>query len=543
MQNLSIKITAFILYSLLIAIINSCGSSQQITSGVSIVPLKEGYDFAKKQNITVLILPSGRENLDRTYSRVLQIDLQSRGYNITDANKYLSDNSDEVGKGNFRQIADSLSTKKYLPPCNIIVIARLAWDRIYLENQDFRERQTDEEINPDGNTFTYILSSYLVFFDMDYQDPILSFAAIDTSHLYSENEGKLLIYSEHPWMTAARQLARELKEIPICQVVNANKAVYQFDVELWVDQSYRNAFPDTWKDRLNLRFLFANDILRSQFDIELILKGFKEWDSEFESTLKGTLNKLAGESAANLNLFRVGITLDKNLKKNWSSRTAIGYAYPLGEFAVITAQPSFPEVGKYWNPIEEAITIVHEVGHLLGAIHVPDVNSVMYPFAGFFSYEFDEINKKIIESTRKKFFNVEKKQRIQNYNQELIKMRFESEKNSFPLLPAISNTIINILPGELQNISEPEKLYSFLTELVADSILVIASIGYIAFKLNNYELAKKLFLVAVEAEPDFAEAHWYLAEIYWKIGKESRAREHRKKANVYRKYWVIDNSL
>lgn len=87
-------------------------------------------------------------------------------------------------------------------------------------------------------------------------------------------------------MVIAKQLSRELEDIPICSIVDNKKATNLYKVSFWVDKSYRDEFPDTWMDRLKLRTLYANDILRSQLDIELSQLEFVEWNSNFDRDLK-----------------------------------------------------------------------------------------------------------------------------------------------------------------------------------------------------------------------------------------------------------------
>ena len=99
--------------------------------------------------------------------------------------------------------------------------------------------------------------------------------------------------------------------------------------------------------------------MREQLGIELVISEIKEWDSRFESSLDYTLSKLYMGAAPKPNMLRIGITLDKRLKINWTDRSTIGLAVPLGVDAIISAQPTFPGLG-IWNPLEEAMTLVHE---------------------------------------------------------------------------------------------------------------------------------------------------------------------------------------
>lgn len=526
-------------------LLDSC-SSLHPGSGASsnqypCIKLIEGYGFSNKKSITIYVIPSGRDKLDETYLRVLQMDLQSRGYKTINANKHLFANSDIILANSFRQIKDSLLAKKYLPLSDVIIIARPIWERVYLDPDYLGKVFGDRKRKFNKHMFVRKLSSYVAFFDPKLHRPIMSFSAIDTTRLYSKLENENQIFPEYPWMIAARQLTKGLKEIPICEIVNLPLKAEQFLVKLWVDKSYREYFPDTWKDRLMLRILFANDILRSQFNIELIVSEFKEWDSRFETKLDSILLKLKNETTSNLDEIQIGITLDNTLKTNWLDKSKIGLAFLLGEHAVITGQPSFPEVGDYWNPIEEAITLVHEFGHLLGAIHVTDESSIMYPTSGFLSYEFDDANEKIIEATKDNFFNDNKKQRVQNYIQKLITIRNTSGENSILILPAITSVVNNLDPQDSLNYNEYERLDSLLSKVINDSVYKLALLGYIEYNFHHYKQAKIYFEKVIESYPDFSEVHWYLSKVYQKMRNKRKSDKHRNIAKRNKNLLLLDD--
>jgi hypothetical protein len=367
-------------------------------SAVSNVDLEPGYDFASNHIITLYTIPSGHSRLDNTFSRVLHIDLQSRGYKIVNANKIVESNLDSIKSKKHREVADILSKKVYMPASDLIIIAKPKWDSTIFMSQ-LSERQIEN-----WHLFSYrgkdilTLESDVAFFDPRLREPIKSFNATDTTHIFVEEEEELLYYFERPWMIVARQLTNNLEDIPICSVVSTFPSKTKIPVSLWVDISYREAFPHSWKDRLARRFLFANDILCPQFGIELVITGYKEWNTVFENSLKHKLEKLQKEETLNIEEIRIGITLNKKLKTNWTDKSNIGLAELDGRNAVITGQPSFPGLG-FWNPLEEALTIVHECGHILGAIHVEDTESIMYPNSGEFAFDFDNFNRRVIKES------------------------------------------------------------------------------------------------------------------------------------------------
>lgn len=529
-----ILMTKLSLVIILIIYFISCSSS------LSNIELKKEYGFAGKKSIITYVIPTGNIERDESYIHVLFLDLQARGYNVIDANNLLIENSDKITSTNHRIIADSLQSKKYLPNTDVYVIAQPAWDSAFVLTYYSESSTRDWLFYAFNGMFVPTLTSQVAFFDRSINEPIKSYSATDTTYVYSEDENKNLFYSEDPWMVVAKQLTREFLDIPICTIENLTPAPHKFKVNLWVDKSYREAFPNTWKERLKLRVLYANDILRSQFNIELIISELIEWDSRFQMTLDKTLQKLYQTSVSKTKSLQIGITLDKNLKRNWFDRANIGFAYLLGNTAVITAQPSFPSVGQFWNPIEEAITIAHEVGHILGAIHTPEESSIMFPTSGSLSYEFDDVNRRLIESTKANFFAEDEKVILQNYTRELIAIKDFPSPNSNPILVPMANGLIQKYFKNYQGIDEPEEIYSSLSKIIPDSIYSLAVLGYIELNFEHYEKAKNIFINVLEIEPKFAEVHWYLSKVYRKMGDKLKSDEHRKLANPYKNLWILD---
>jgi tetratricopeptide (TPR) repeat protein len=534
-KNVSFSIS-LIVALLIPLLLEGCSSS------LPNIELKKGYGFQNKKSVSIYVIPTGSTVLDKTYSRVIYLDLQARGYKVIDANRLLEKHSDELNIINHRQIADSLQSKKYLPVTDVYFIAQAMWDSAYVLTY-YSEKITRAQVFYSfKGMFVPTLTSHVAFFDRSIREPIKSYSSIDTTYIYSEDDNSQLLYPEFPWMVVAKQLSRELKDIPICSTVNTSPDVNKFKISLWVDNSYREAFKDTWKDRLRLRILYANDILRPQFNIELIIAEFIEWDSQFQQTLDKTLEKLYHMKASDAKSLQIGITLNKKLKRNWNDRSNIGLAYLLGDDAVITAQPSFPSVGQFWNPIEEAITLVHELGHILGAIHVPNESSIMYPNSGSLSYEFDDVNRRLIESTKAHFFSEDEKELLQNYTQELVKIKDMPSLNSNPILLPISSSIIRKYSEKSHITDDPSEVYSYVSNVIPDSVYSLAVIGYIELKLKNYEEAKNTFIKVLELDPDFAEVHWYLSIVYSKLKDRTQADIHRQAAKPYKKLWVLDDA-
>ncbi|MEE9281421.1 MAG: hypothetical protein V3V67_14705 [Myxococcota bacterium] len=79
----------------------------------------------------------------------------------------------------------------------------------------------------------------------------------------------------------------------------------------------------------------------------------------------------------------------------WRPDMRYGIADPFGSHAV---------VGCTSAGAIRAVTAIHEIGHLLGAVHVQDRSSVMHTVAEFDGRFFDPLNRKILHSSRMRPF-------------------------------------------------------------------------------------------------------------------------------------------
>ena len=513
---------------------NACSSTSQN------VKLNQSYNFSEKQLITSYIIPTGDKERDETYARVLHLDLQARGYKVIDANPILEEHSEKLTGSNHRQIVDTLQSKKYLPLSDLYVVVSAAWDSAYILTYYSEDKYVYWIQYQFSGMNVPTLTSRVSFFDRSIRDPIKSYTTSDTTYILSENNNAQFVYPEYPWIVIAKQLSRELSDIPICSIVDKSRAKIQFKVSFWVDNSYRKEFPNSWMDRLKLRTLYANDILRSQLNIELAQLEFNEWNTGFDRTLENSLEKLYQSTVSNPGALQIAITINKNLKQDWTDKSDLGLAYLLSNDAVITAQPSFPSVGQDWNSIEEAITLVHEIGHMLGAIHVPDVNSIMYPSAGSLKYEFDLVNKKIIDETKSNFLSENQKQRLVSYSTELVQIKDFPSLNSNPILPAISSVVQQINNRSQIITNNSEKTLSTLLTLVPDSATTFAVMGFLEFNDKQYESAINSFTKALEIDPDFAEAQYYLSQVFQKMGSTEDSDKYKNLAKPYSKLWIIE---
>ena len=82
-------------------------------------------------------------------------------------------------------------------------------------------------------------------------------------------------------------------------------------------------------------------------------------------------------------------------QRGWLPDRRYGMADPLGAHAVVGCD----EAGEV-----QGVTVLHELGHLLGAIHVRDQSSVMHAVATFDGRFFDPLNRRILRTSSTRSF-------------------------------------------------------------------------------------------------------------------------------------------
>jgi len=517
---------------LLIYVFYSCSTTRLHKSD-----LKKDYKFEEKNQIGIYTIPSQNPEFNEAYSNALQLYFLTIGYDIIDINFMLHEYSDSITETKLPKIAEYLRSRNYLNSNDVFVISELTLDSI------FYATTLDEGVNKNYRGY-YVprLSTNLAIFDRSIEEPIFSYGAIDTAKLYSPRNRKYQTLIEFPWMVAGGQFVKYLDQLPVCSVQKNTAGIRKFKVSFWVDESYRNAFPAEWQERINRIALFASDIIRNQINFEIQVVGLVKWDSKFESSLLNSYRELRGKSAANYDMLRVGVTYDNSLAINVTDRSFLGLGGPMEGIAVFTAQPSFPGM-NYWNPIQEAITLAHEISHCFGAMHVIHTNSLMFPYAGNLAYKIDNANKHLFESQSLNYFNEDVSQRIQTYVNTLIEMDKNNYKNNLPILSIIAKHIYNHYYYEATSGSNTNKINKRIKKMIPDSSYALAVIGVTEFNQSHWDRSIEYLKKAIKLNPDLPEAVWYLGEAYEKIGDKEEAEKFKKKSKPYRNKWIIDNYI
>ena len=507
---------------------NSCGTRIHRSE------LKQDYNFASKREIGIYTIPSGRPDLDETYSNVLKLDFISKGYNIKDINWLLFTNSDSIVGTKHKKILDSLRQLEYLNSVNAFIISRLDWDSVFVATQ------LEERIDRIYKGYNVLeLTTDLVIFDPKLKDPIFSFSAVDTAKLFYPRNKDYYIIMERDWMIAGRQLLRNLDQIPICSNPANSDLTKKLKVSFWADKSYRETFPKEWHERIKRIASIANYMLGDQLDINLEIYTLNKWEDEFESSLEHTFIKFEKKPISFTDVIRVGITFNENLANSVTDRFYLGLAKPMGTALVITGQPSFPGM-HYWNPIEEAITLVHEIAHLFGAMHIPNEKSIMNPMVGSLSFRFDEANQSIVKTMKNDFLDIDEWQRNQKYISKLIEMNQNTLSNKLPVLTQISRQIYGLNYNYFTEQPSARVRKKEIMKLVQDSVYAQAVWGVTEYNLNHFEKSAELLSKVVKLKPDFAEAHWYLSLALQKTGDLIEAEKHENVSRPFRKNWILD---
>jgi len=294
------------------------------------------------------------------------------------------------------------------------------------------------------------------------------------------------------------------------------KVGYHFPVIFAADQVYRKYYGRYWRTMLQRRLLFVNDIFSRQFGIEFFTKKFIAWNTSSQDSLQLLNKEIQKDIKMEKRNIIIGITHDNNLIRNWKKLNVIGISNPMLGYIVMKDIPAFHDINS-WDSIDEALILVHELGHLFGAAHILNPNSVLFPSNLSMSYKFDEFNTRVINLTKNYLFKINSRKIFWNYIDGLINLYLASNDKNLFFLPILSSLIEDY----------PE--YSSIKNLnlhVSNRSVYYGVLGYKNLHEGHLIDAKKDFVKAIKFNPGFSESYFLLGKVYQKLKENSKAEKY-----------------
>ncbi len=371
----------------LLALFSSCQSIQNIDH-------TSPEFYSKIKRIGIWIKPGNDPECDRLLSNFIELDWISKGYQTVNLNRLAGLNNQ---KGNDTLFL-WLKKQEWMPTVETILIAEVTskWvskDLGFYENRGTYMFRSLSKRFADLPEFT----TSFALFNWETEKLVYLQTERDTCHFFNTEGSNHKVFSEQINYPIKRAVSRVFNQVPIF----LNSKNYEIKDTLWIsvygDSLYRKKFPD-WKDKIRLRVLLASDLMERSFNTSIGIKDFVEWKDTFNIFIEHSYGNLEKAAEKQKKVFSLGYSFNPKFSENWNQDQCVGVAGVFDRKIMVISQPSFPGM-EIWSPVDEALTIVHELGHSLGAVHVSDSNSIMYPAIGRAGFDFDTLNTRILTIT------------------------------------------------------------------------------------------------------------------------------------------------
>lgn len=485
-------------------LLNSC-------AGIPEAGLNKEYNFDKLKKINIYVVPTQNPKKDLLVSNLTGLYFLALGYHVE---KIILDSSfiaDRLlTRNEYEIIYNTLSATVNNDDGRALFLINAQWtknsgtDGVY--RYDSIPRLRFEAIMYDRKTMEYLLSCSSE-----------SFASL-LSDSSSRNQ-----YLEPDRIQIEKVLSTSFESFPACKYEVVQSSIQQFPVIFFVDDSYKEFHKEKWKTILHRQLLYTNDFLKKKFRIELVLQEYRDWSPKISYDPGSLIYELEHLSTVPNNVLGIGITQNKLLSIGWKERNSVGFAHLFKNHIVLYDQPTLSGLA-IWKYIEEALTLTHEVGHILGAFHTYDSSSIMHPTSSTMSFTFDSFNAATIKTSIGQFLSLQPKKRIEHFLPPVCRNYVFMSPQPVIFL----ETVYGIIESYLQRngtAKEPipgEIFYSLTT----DSSVTNGLIGYQLYRFKKYKQAEEYFLKALNANQNFVEANHYMGLIY-------DAQKNEEKANYY----------
>jgi len=152
----------------------------------------------------------------------------------------------------------------------------------------------------------------------------------------------------------------------------------------------------------------ASDYYEREFDIRIVTQSVSPWpENERVASTPSLLARLQKEfplrskdNSYDLIVVFTGENVSRYLTAGRPRVDRIGNcARGLGSYAIVPVGEIFHYKGPSEEPEYDVITVIHEFGHIFGAEHVDDIQSIMHENFGYRT-EFDAKNRAVIRQNR-----------------------------------------------------------------------------------------------------------------------------------------------
>ncbi len=504
-----IKILSVIITSLVL--MNGC-------AGIPDTGINKEYNFDTLKKITICVLPTQNPEKDNLISNLVSLYFLALGYNVE---KIATDST---------IVAEQLRSRNEYNTIFKSLVTRLNNDdgqAVFLINAQWTKNSGTDGIYRYDSIPRIRFNA--VMFDRKTMEYVLTCSSESFASLLSDSSSRNQ-YIEPERIQIEKVLSTSFEGFPPCKYEVLQTSIQRFPIIFFVDNSYKEFHKEKWKTILHRQLLYTNDFLKKKFRIELVLQEYREWSPKISYDPGSLIYELEHLSSVPNNVIGIGITQNKLLSIGWKERNSVGFAHLFKNYIILYDQPTLSGLA-IWKYIEEAVTLTHEVGHILGAFHTFDSSSIMHPTSATMSFTFDTFNSATIKTSIGQFLSLQPKKRIEHFLPPVCRNYVLMSPQPVIFL----ETVYGIIESYLQRngtIKEPitsEIFYSLTT----DSSVTYGLMGYQLYRFKQYKQAEEYFLRALKANQNFVEVNHYIGLVYELQKNEVKANYYHSIANKF----------